>query len=104
MASMTAASPTRPRALRSPGLKFLLVVALTIAMAVPLFFINLALSDREATAQGAAQDIATGWGGAQVLAGPLLLVPYEVTRDETIDGKTVQSVHRYTALLLPETL
>lgn len=32
---------------RSPGFKFLLIVILTVAMAIPLFFIQLALSDRE---------------------------------------------------------
>src|SRR5581483_4213349 len=87
-----------------PGLKFLLVVALTIAMAVPLFFINLALADRESTAQGAAQDIATGWGGTQVVAGPILLIPFEVPTDTTVDDKIVHTVKRFTAVLLPETL
>ncbi len=70
--SLTPAAPT----LRSPGFKFLLIVILTIAMAVPLFFIQLVLSDREQTASGARSTIATGWGGAQVVAGPILFVPY----------------------------
>ena len=88
--SLTPAAPT----LRSPGFKFLLIVILTVAMAVPLFFIQLVLSDREQTASGAAIDIATGWGGTQVVAGPILLVPY------TTAGSPV----RLTAILLPENL
>jgi len=89
---------------RSPGFKFLLIVILTVAMAVPLFFIQLALSDREQTASGAATDIATGWGGAQVVAGPILFVPYTVTGQNVVDGHTVPVIQQYTAVLLPETL
>ncbi|HEX4860116.1 MAG TPA: cell envelope integrity protein CreD [Rhizomicrobium sp.] len=89
---------------RSPGFKFLLIVLLTIAMAAPLFFIQLALSDREQTASGAATDIATGWGGAQVVAGPILFVPYTVTTQNVVDGHSQPTFQQYTAVLLPETL
>ncbi|HEY0107095.1 MAG TPA: cell envelope integrity protein CreD [Rhizomicrobium sp.] len=97
--------PTSPsRRLRSPAVKFLIIAALTIAMAIPLLLIQFALSDRESTAAGAAQDIASGWGGSQIVAGPVLLVPYTVTREQTIDGKLVDTQFRQTAVLLPETL
>lgn len=89
---------------RSPGLKFIFVALLTVAMAVPLFFIQLALSDRESTASGAEQDVASGWGGPQATAGPLLFVPYTETTQSLVDGKTVQSTQLYTAVLLPNTL
>jgi inner membrane protein len=89
---------------RSAGIKFLLIVALTVAMAVPLFFIQLALSDRERTADTAVQDVSSGWGGAQATAGPILFVPYVVTVDSIIDGKTVQTPQYLTAVLLPNTL
>ena len=92
------------RGLRSPGLKFFIIAALTVAMAVPLLFIQLALSDREQTASGAIQDVASGWGGAQIVAGPMVLVPYTVERDSIVDGKTVRSTFRYTAVLLPDNL
>ena len=91
-------------AARSPGFKFFLIVILTVAMAVPLFFIQLALSDREEHASGAVTDIATGWGGAQVVAGPILLVPYATMRQEVVDGRQVQTMQRDTAVLLPENL
>jgi inner membrane protein len=90
--------------MRSPGFKFLLIVILTVAMAVPLFFIQLALSDREQTAAGAATDIAAGWGGPQVVAGPVLLVPYTAVRDNVVNGQHVQSTEHFTAMLLPENL
>src|SRR5690348_15518012 len=92
------------RVFRSPGLKFLAIAALTIAMAIPLFFINLALTDREVSASSAAADIANGWGNAQTLGGPVLLVPFTVQREVISDGKTVMQTQRITAVLLPEDL
>jgi inner membrane protein len=93
-----------PRGLRSPGIKFLVIAVLTIAMAIPLLFIQLALSDRESTASGAIADVASGWGGAQIVAGPVLLLPYTVERQQTINNQTVTSTVRLTAVLLPENL
>ncbi len=95
--------PAAP-AMRSPGFKVLLIVLLTVAMAVPLFFIQLALSDREQTATGAVADVANGWGGPQVVAGPILLVPYTTVRQDIVDGRQVESTQRSTAVLLPENL
>ncbi len=89
---------------RSPGFKFLLIVILTVCMAAPLFFIQLALSDREQTAAGAATDIATGWGGPQIVAGPVLLVPYTVHRRNLVNGQQVDMDQDFTAMLLPENL
>jgi len=90
--------------LRSPGLKFLLIIGLTIAMAIPLFFIQMALSDRESSAQEAVQDIASGWGGSQTTAGPVLFVPYTVVRETNVDNKVVRETDYETAVLLPEDL
>jgi inner membrane protein len=91
-------------ALRSPGLKFFIIAGLTVVMAIPLFFIQLALSDREQTAAGAVTDIAAGWGGPQVVAGPMLLVPYTVVKQSTVAGNQVEITQRFTAVLLPEAL
>ncbi len=92
------------RAGRSPGLKLLVIVILTVAMALPLFLIQMALTDRQQTAAGAATDIAQGYGGPQIVAGPVLLLPYTVQRSELVDGKLVQTSQRYTAVLLPDDL
>jgi len=92
------------RAARSPGLKLLVIVGLTFLMAVPLFLIQLAVSDRQHTAEGAAADIAQGYGGPQTVAGPLLLVPYSVQHLDMVDGKSVQSTQHFTAVLLPDDL
>lgn len=90
--------------LRSPGFKLFLIAILTVVMVVPLLFIQLALSDRQERAGEAAQDIASGWGGAQTIAGPVLFVPYESTVTSTVDGRNVQTTERFTAVLLPSTL
>jgi inner membrane protein len=101
----TEETPTpRSKISRSPGLKLVVIVVLTVVMAIPLFLIQAALTGRESTAAGAVADIASGWGGSQVVAGPVLLVPYTVQRTDVIDGKRVQTDERKTAVLLPENL
>lgn len=94
-----------PRAgLRSPALKLVLIVVLTVLMAVPLLFIQLALEERKTRAFEAAVDVASGWGGTQTVAGPMLFVPYEVPRTDTVNGVTTQTVERLTAVVLPNRL
>ncbi len=105
MATENSSTPSSmSRVARSPGLKLLIIAALTVVMAIPLFLIQLALADREQTAAGAAADIAAGYGGAQVVAGPVLLLPYTIPITQFVDGKTVQTVQHYTAVVLPEDL
>ena len=90
---------------RSPGLKFLLVAAITVAMSVPLFFIFLALVEREDYAREAEADIARGWGGAQVLGGPVLAVPYTINESSrAADGVVTTAEVRRLAVFLPKTL
>jgi len=90
--------------LRAPGLKLGLLVLLTIAMAVPLFLIQLVLNDRQSYASGAVDDISAGWGGEQTVIGPILVVPYTIEHFEVVDGRTVQSTQRLTRVLLPADL
>lgn len=74
-------------------------------MAVPLFFIQLVLLDRQNTAAEAARMVATGWGGPQTVAGPLLVVPYTIAETVTAsDGKIATVTRRDRRLLLPENL
>ncbi len=92
-------------AARAPGLKFLLVALITIAMSVPLFFIFIALSDRQEYARTAADDIARGWGGSQTIGGPALAVPYIVTESQRSgDGAVTTSDVRRVAIFLPKVL
>lgn len=90
---------------RSPGLKFLLVGLISVAMAVPLFFVFIALMERQDYARTAAADIARGWGGSQILGGPVLAVPYIVTeRQENANGTVTFVDVRRVAVFLPKVL
>ena len=100
----TPSSSHMSRIARSPGLKLLIIAGLTVLMAIPLFFIQLALSDREQTAAGAAADIAQGYGGPQTVAGPVLLLPYTVKSTEVVDGRTYETTQSNVAVVLPEDL
>jgi inner membrane protein len=92
-------------AARAPGLKFLLVALITIAMSVPLFFIFIALMDRQDYARTAEADIARGWGGAQTIGGPVLAVPYVVTEStRSAEGAVTTTDVRRLAVFLPKTL
>jgi len=90
--------------MRSPGLKIFIIALLTVLMAVPLMFIEFALTDRQGRATEAETDVAAGWGGVQTVAGPMLLLPYEETVTTVVDGRAVQTVQGGTAVLLPTTL
>ena len=90
--------------LRSPGFKLFIIGLLTVLMAVPLMFIEFALTDRQERASEAQQDVANGWGGLQVVAGPLLFVPYEQKVTSVVDGRAVETTQRFTAVLLPSNL
>ena len=58
------------------GLKLLMVLALTLAILVPLQMIRGTIAERQAYRQQAVADIARGYAGAQAFAGPVLVVPY----------------------------
>ncbi|MDJ0641647.1 MAG: cell envelope integrity protein CreD [Erythrobacter sp.] len=76
---------------RSPGTKLLLVGMIGALLIVPLAMVYWLVSDRQHQARIAQQSITAGWAGAQVVAGPLLVVPYTVTRTSTevVEGNTV---------------
>ncbi|WP_298466860.1 cell envelope integrity protein CreD [uncultured Erythrobacter sp.] len=76
---------------RSPGIKLLLVGMIGALLIIPLAMVYWLVSDRQHQARVAQNSITAGWAGAQVVAGPMLVVPYMVTRttNEVVDGKTV---------------
>ncbi|MEM6907666.1 MAG: cell envelope integrity protein CreD [Pseudomonadota bacterium] len=82
---------------RSPGIKLLLTGVIGTALIMPLFMVYLLVWDRQAQANVAQNSIEAGWAGAQVISGPLLVIPYEIEREtaEVVDGNTV--TRRYQA-------
>ncbi len=61
----------------SAGARFLMVGLLTLFMALPLFLAGAVILDRASTAESTRVELGREWGGAQTLAGPVLLVPVE---------------------------
>ena len=76
---------------RSPGVKLLLVGLVGAALMIPLIMVYWLVSDRQHQARVAQQSITAGWAGAQVVSGPLLVLPYTDIREtsEVVDGKTI---------------
>lgn len=83
---------------RSPGIKLLFAVLVAAALAVPLFMVYALVWDRQDQSRTARATITQGWGGPQVVTGPVLVVPYavNVTETEVVDGKRVEKVRRVT--------
>jgi len=71
---------------RSPGVKLLLVGLVAVLLALPLMMVYALVGDREGQSQQAQASITAGWGGQQVISGPVLVIPY--LRDETVTEGT----------------
>lgn len=102
---MTATNPISgliPRG--SLGLKLLLVCLLVLAMGVPLLVVGGLVAERQARAGNVTAQIGADAGGAQVVGGPMLLVPYQRTVETTDDqGRTQRRAERGTFVVFPET-
>ena len=79
---------------RSPGMKLLLTAVIGFVLMVPLMMVYALVWDRQIQSDTAQQTINQGWGGPQVIAGPVIVVPFRTTQTQTeqIDGKTVNRV------------
>jgi inner membrane protein len=75
---------------RSPGIKLLFVGLIAAALIVPLMMVWALVYDRQNQAETAQSSIVDGWGGSQVIAGPMISVPYKTTEEQTVEenGKT----------------
>lgn len=73
---------------RSPGVKLALVGLVALVLIVPLLMVYALVYDREIQSQTAQQSITEGWGGRQLVTGPVLVIPWmqEVTSTETVNG------------------
>jgi inner membrane protein len=76
---------------RSPAMKLGMALLIGLALTIPLFCVWLMVYDREQQSMEAQAGIAEGWGGPQVLGGPLLVIPYRAIVTETVNenGKPV---------------
>jgi inner membrane protein len=80
--------------------KVLFIGALILMLLVPLSMIEGLIRERRQHYEAARTDIAKSWGAAQVVGGPILIVPFQFTRPG-IEQALILTDELY---LLPETL
>ena len=69
---------------RTPGRKLFTALIVAALLAVPLFAVYALSWDRQSQSETARTSIAEGWGGPQVMSGPVLVIPYPEQVDETV--------------------
>lgn len=69
---------------RSPGFKLGMTVLIGALLAIPLFMVYALVWDRQSQSETARASVAEGWGGPQMLAGPVLVIPYRQQSVETV--------------------
>ncbi|KLE35713.1 cell envelope integrity protein CreD [Aurantiacibacter luteus] len=67
---------------RTAGMKLVMVGLVAAVLMVPLLMVYGLVYDRESQSRQAEAQITRGWGGAQVVTGPVLVVPYSDTSVE----------------------
>ncbi len=81
---------------RSAGFKLFLAGLVALVLIIPLLLTYALVYDREQQSRTAQASITEGWGGAQTITGPVLVIPFmeDVTRSETVDGQPRNTVTR----------
>jgi inner membrane protein len=76
---------------RTPGFKLALAIAVGLLLTIPLFSVWLLVYDRKTQSEEATASITAGWGDAQAINGPVLVIPYRATAIETVveNGQSV---------------
>lgn len=75
---------------RSPGLKLFFAALIGAILLIPLLMVYALVSDRQAQSRIAQNSITAGWGGEQIIAGPVLVIPYmdEAVETEVVNNQT----------------
>ena len=91
----------KPRREYSPGMRLLFVALVGAVLVLPLMLIYALVYDRQDQAQTAQKQINAGWGGPQVVSGPVVVVPFRTTQsqNEEVDGKRTTRVVEVEKLL-----
>jgi len=76
---------------RTPGAKLFLAIVIAALLSIPLFSIYLLNYDRQSQQRDATGSITAGWGAAQTISGPVLVIPYRASATETVvqNGQSV---------------
>ena len=75
---------------------------LILIMLIPLTMVGDLVHERSARRYEVESQIASQWGGSQIVGGPVLMIPY-VTRSSYVreDGSTAETVTERSAFFLP---
>jgi inner membrane protein len=92
------------RSLRTPGFKLFLIGALILVLFIPLILVSDLVAERESRAASVRAEVASLWGGEQLITGPVLIVPYTVVYVSTQGDKRVEEVVERRAVFMPDTL
>lgn len=113
------AKPVVPPALPEPHLKrystilkMAAIAILVLLLLIPLTLVSSVLAERLARRDEAVKEITSTWGNAQIVVGPVLIVPYKCIqkawRDQVVNGRVerveVSETARIRAFFLPATL
>jgi inner membrane protein len=71
------------RKARSPGFKLLMAALIGLVLVIPLVLVYALVYDRQSQSETAQTAINAGWGGPQVVAGPIVVVPFKTTQTRT---------------------
>jgi inner membrane protein len=86
---------------RSVGLKLAMIGMLVLIFIIPAEMVESVIIERQGTRNGAIQEVSSKWGQSQIVAGPVLNIPYKVHwKDDK--GRTVEEMRQ--AHFLPEKL
>jgi inner membrane protein len=78
---------------RTPGVRLLFLALVVAVLSIPLLAVYALVRDRESQSQSAQAAITAGWGGPQVVSGPVLAIPY--FHNETVtEGTGGQAITR----------
>ena len=88
--------------MNSYSVKMIIVSGLAILLLIPSFLIQEIIRERIALSQNVKNELYAQWGGKQVIAGPVLNVPFFVT--EAGENSQVINQRHGVAHFLPETL
>ena len=89
--------------LRSAGVRFIIVGVLALLMFIPLGLVSDVIQERAQYSESTIRDISREWGGAQLMSGPILVVPvteevtYERKREavDPVTGRTLRDEKNY---------
>ncbi len=86
---------------QSASIKVLTIGFLILVLLIPLGMIKGTIADRDQVSLAAKQDIQRTWGKSQLIAGPVLVVPYDIVH---IDDRGERTISKSQLYFLPNEL